>query len=83
MLFGSFAIMPKSPNNHALPIVRRHWHRYHRRWCLCTPVHTSPNYRIKHKNFIFGTDMHTYPLYIHIKYLTIMTYSCFMAAIYI
>ena len=38
-------------------------------------VHTSPSHMIKHGKFIFGTHMHLFPLYMHNKYLVILTYS--------
>ena len=44
-------------------------------------VHTSPSHRIKPGNFIFGTDMHLYSLYMHVNYLVILMYSCYVAAI--
>ena len=34
-----------------------------------------PWYRVRHKNFIFGTNMHICPPYMHIKYLVILTCS--------
>ena len=34
-----------------------------------------PQHRVIHRNFIFGTHMHTYPPYMHIKYLVILTCS--------
>ena len=52
-LFGSFDIMLKSHVQSCF--VRRVAS------ASLAPVHTSPNHRMKHRNFIFGTDMHIYP----------------------
>ena len=46
-----------------------------------TFVHTSPWHRVRYRNFIFGTHMHTCPPYMHIKYLVILTCGFQMAAI--
>ena len=35
-------------------------------------VHISPSHRIKHRNFMFGTHMHLFPLHMHIKYIYLM-----------
>ena len=44
-------------------------------------VHTSPWHMVRHRNFILGTHMHICPLYMHIKYLMILTCSFKMGAI--
>ena len=36
-------------------------------------VHTSPCHRARHRNFIFGVQIHIYPPHMHIKYLVILT----------
>ena len=40
-------------------ILCQHWHR------LCTP----PWHMVRHRNFIFGINIHICPPYMHIKYL--------------
>ena len=56
--------------NHALAVAHRP---------ASLPVsssgHTSPSHRLKHRNFILGTDMHLCPSHMHIKYSVILTCS--------
>ena len=47
----------------------------------CFVRHTSPSHRVRHRNFIFGTDMPIFLSYMYIKYLVILTCSFQMAAI--
>ena len=52
-------------------VCRRHWYRcWHHH--LCSPPSGT---RVRHRNFIFCIHMHICPLYVHIKYLVILTCS--------
>ena len=57
------------------------WPESYATLALLVSLHTSPRHKIKHRNFTFGADVHLYPLYMTIKYVIILTYSCKMAAI--
>ena len=36
-------------------------------------VHTSPQYKVRHRNFIFGIHMYIFPTHMHVKHLVILT----------
>ena len=58
--------------------VSRRWHRHRHHPAsasVLASVHTSPWYRVIHRNFIFGIPMHMCPPYMHIKYLVILMCS--------
>ena len=72
--FGSFGLSTKEPYySHALSVVRPPASALAS--ALASSVHTSPSYRIKHRSFIFGTNVQLYPSYMHVKYLIIVTCS--------
>ena len=57
-------------------------HSCHHDWhhqCHSHHVHSPLSHRIKDRNFIFGMNMYIGTLYMHIKYLIILTYSFSMA----
>ena len=57
--------------NHELYIVHRHWCRP--TLASASSVHTSPWHMVRHRNFVFGLHVHICPLYMHNKYLMILT----------
>ena len=62
-----FVYQPKSLYNHALSIIVN--------ISVGVAVSSPPGHMDRHRNFVFGVNMYTCPLYIHIKYLVILTFS--------
>ena len=73
---GSFGIIPKEPISSC----------FVRRSLLVLSlssfsVYSHPNYRFQHRNFIFGVVLHTFPMYVHIKYKVSVIYIFQVAVI--
>ena len=72
-ILAHLVYQPKSPIQSCF--FRWHWHHPASASVLVLSVHTSPWHMVTHRSFIFGTPMHIYSPYMHIKYLAILTGS--------
>ena len=64
-IFGSFAFSTKEPYTIRLCLSLA--------LSLSSSVHTSLGHMVRHRNFIFGINLHMWPPFMHTKYLLILT----------